>query len=198
MTVIGITGPTGAGKTTALGVLEEMGFRVLDCDKIYHALLQSDLTLQQELKDRFGSALWGPDGLDRKALGRLVWEDAAALADLNEITHRHILAALRCALDRAAAEGLPGAAVDAVALIESGAGELCQATVAVTAPEETRVRRIMARDGIGEDYARARVRSQRPSEWYERHCQYTLVNDDGQEAFARRARQLFVRLTERS
>ena len=122
MTVIGITGPTGSGKTTALGVLEEMGFRVLDCDKIYHTLLQSDLTLQQELKDRFGSALWGPDGLDRKALGRLVWEDAAALADLNEITHRHILAALRRALDRAAAEGLPGAAVDAVALIESGAG----------------------------------------------------------------------------
>ncbi len=194
MTVIGITGPTGAGKTTVLAVLEEMGFCVLDCDKIYHELLKSDLALQGELKDRFGAALWGPDGLDRKALGAVVWRDPSALADLNAITHRHILAALRRSLDRAAAEGRPGAAVDAAALIESGASSLCGATVAVLAPEEARVQRIMARDGIGEDYARDRVRAQRPDGWYASHCDEILVNDASQEELARRARRLFERL----
>ena len=94
-------------------------------------------------------------------------------------------------LERYRARGRELVAVDAIALLESGLKELCQATIAVIAPPETRVERIMAREGIPEDYAWARVRAQRPDEYFIEGCDYTLWNDcAGAEEFALRARTL--------
>ena len=93
MTVIGITGPTGAGKTTVLNVLRDMGGAVVDCDALYHELLRRDISMQNELKARFGQDIFDEnDGLRRKALGVIVFEDQSALEDLNAITHRHVVA----------------------------------------------------------------------------------------------------------
>ena len=154
MIVIGITGPTGAGKTTVLSVLKELGGAVVDCDAVYHELLRTSAELQAELKARFGGEIFEETGdLRRKELGAIVFKDEKALADLNAITHRHIIAELDRRIARAEAQGCPAVALDAVALIESGAAQRCRVTVAVTAPEEARLRRIMAREGIGEDYA---------------------------------------------
>lgn len=192
MTVIGITGPTGAGKTTVLGVLRDMGGMAVDCDAVYHELLRSDASMQNELKARFGGEIFDENGgLRRKALGAIVFGDAGALGDLNAITHRHIVAELKRRIAQAEAEGCPAMALDAVALLESGAGELCDVTVAVTAPPEVRVKRIMAREGISEEYARARVGAQRPDAWFEAHCAYTLLNDGDRESLEARARALF-------
>ncbi|MBQ3088973.1 MAG: dephospho-CoA kinase [Oscillospiraceae bacterium] len=196
MTVLGITGPTGAGKTTALRTLEAMGVRILDCDAVYHRLLETDLELRQALEDRFGP-LFGPDGLDRKALGSRVWSDPEALADLNAITHRFIRRALEQELRAAEAAGLPGAAIDGVAIIEAGIGPLCHATVSVTAPAQIRAKRIMAREGIGEDYAMARIRAQKSDEWFIAHTDYHLVNDSTEEAFRQKAEALFRLLLKR-
>lgn len=195
MTVIGITGPTGAGKTTVLNVLQDMGGAVADCDAVYHGLLRASAPLREELRARFGGEIFdGAGGLRRKALGAIVFGDAQALASLNAITHRHIVAELERLIAQAGAQGRPAIALDAVALLESGAGALCHVTVAVTAPEEARAARIMAREGIPEEYARARIRAQKPGSWFEQHCTYTLRNDGDLAGFEARARALLTHI----
>ena len=195
MKVIGITGPTGAGKTTALKEIEGLGGRVLDADAVYHQLLEEDAALRDELQARFGPLEDGRGRIDRKKLGNVVFRDADALADLNAIAHRYVGQELDRRLARAEQEGCPLAAIDAIALLESGLKELCHATVAVIAPPEVRVRRIMAREGISEDYAWARVRAQKPDDYFIKGCDYTLWNDcAGPEEFGARVRALLEKL----
>ena len=148
--------------------------------------------MQNELKNRFGREIFDENGyLRRKELGAIVFGDRSALDDLNAITHRHIVAELRRLIARAEEAGRPAMALDAVALLESGAGGLCDVTVAVTAPEELRVRRVMAREGVSEEYAWARVGAQKPSAWFEARCTYTLRNDGDRESLEAKARTLF-------
>lgn len=175
---IGITGPTGAGKTTVLRVLEQMGALVLDCDVVYHDLTLSCQPMRAELGQAFGPEIFGLDGqLRRKALGAIVFDNPQALAQLNAITHRYIGQAVEQAVEQARREGRSAAAVDAIALLESGLGKKCDVTVAVVASQEVRVRRIMAREGIGEDYARLRVSAQKSAQYFEEQCDYVLRND---------------------
>ncbi len=198
MTVIGITGPTGAGKTTVLDVLRAMGGAVADCDAVYHGLLRSDVSMQNALKARFGGKIFDETGgLRRRELGAIVFKDESALADLNAITHRHIIAELRRMVALAEAQGRPAIALDAIALLESGAGELCDVTIAVTAPQETRVARIMAREGIPKEYALARVRAQKPDSWFEARCTYTLRNDGTQAELEAGARALLTQILDK-
>lgn len=196
MKVIGITGPTGAGKTTALNALQDLGGRVVDCDAVYHDLLVSSEPMRQELRARFGAGVFLPDGaLDRKALGAVVFDDEQALADLNAITHKYVGLAVDEFIEQAQEAGAKAAAIDAIALIESGIAGRCHCTVAVTAPDETRVRRIMAREGISEEYARLRVSAQKKEEWFRANCTYVLVNDCADAAaFQARARALFEQI----
>ena len=192
MTIIGITGPTGAGKTTALNELEKLGGVIIDCDAVYHELLKSNTTLQNELERRFG-VLTDENGVfDRKKLGAVVFHDPAALADLNAIAHRHVVIAVKEILAQAEEQNIPAAAIDAIALFESGLAQLCDATVAITAPAEIRVERIMAREGITREYAQSRVNAQNPEEFYTSRCQHTLRNDCKSAAeFGQRAETLF-------
>lgn len=178
MLTIGLTGPTGAGKTTVLRALETLGCAVVDCDALYHHLLRTSPVLLHELTDRFGRSILNSQGdVDRKALGQVVFADPQALADLNAIAHRHVVAACISLIRTARAQGRKALALDAIALLESGLGALCDVTVAVTAPEEVRLARIMARDGIDRDQALRRMSAQNPVEYYVNHCDHTIVND---------------------
>jgi len=192
MTIIGITGPTGAGKTTALNELVKLGGCIYDADAVYHELLKSSSALRDELEERFGALTDENGEFQRKKLGAIVFADPAALADLNVISHRYVVNAIREDLQQAEKAGVRCAAIDAIALFESGLDKLCHATLAITAPPEIRVKRIMAREGISEEYARSRVAAQHSDEFFTSRCGYTLINDcAAPEEFAARAKALF-------
>lgn len=193
---LGLTGPTGAGKTTVLEAFEELGFVTIDCDSLYHVLLESSQELGKELTDRFGGSILNSQGkVDRKALGKVVFQDPAALADLNAITHRYIKAACASLTKRAEQQSSVGVVYDAIALLESGLAEDCNFTVAVVAPKEVRLQRIMARDGIDQTYAASRIAAQPDNDYFSDRCTFTVVNDGSmtQEELKQQVKQDFHR-----
>ena len=176
--IIGITGGTGSGKTTLLNLIREAGGLVLDCDAIYHELLQTDKEMLSAIEAQFpGTAENGT--LNRKKLGAIVFSDAQALLRLNSITHKAVKKEVLRRL-----EARPTlTAIDAIGLFEGGLAEICDITVAVTAPVEQRIVRLMARDGITEDYARSRIAAQHDDAWFREMCDVTLENTGNLTAY---------------
>ena len=176
--IIGITGGSGCGKTTLLNCIAERDGLVLDCDAIYHRLLQEDAALLAAIDHRFPGVV--ENGiLQRKKLGNMVFSDENALSDLNKITHT----AVKTEVQRQLAANPKLAAIDAIALFESGLDQLCHTTVAITAPREDRIARLMARDGISREYAEKRIDAQRTNCEFAALCQYTLENNGDIGAF---------------
>lgn len=195
MTVLGITGPTGAGKTTLLCEVEKLGGAVIDCDAVYHELLKSDIALQELLEKEFGPLRNESGTIDRKKLGAIVFYDPEKLETLNSIAWAVVTDRVRALLEEYRQQGRGLAAVDAVALLESPLKKLCQLTVAVLSSPEVRVKRIMVREGISEEYAWARVRAQKPDEYFFQNCDVTLVNNcTSAEEFAVLARKTLKEL----
>ncbi len=179
--ILGITGGTGSGKTTLLDIIRQHGGLVLDCDQIYHDLLEQDGQLLAAICQRFPTAFENGK-LNRKKLGAIVFEDNAALLELNAITH----SAVRQEVQRRLKSWQGLAAIDAIALMESGLGALCDLTVTVTAPLEVRVSRLMARDGISEEYARRRITAQKNEEWFREKTSFVLENNGSLDSFQRK------------
>ena len=183
MYIIGLTGGTGTGKTTALNVLRELGALTIDADELYHELTRTSDDMRRELTERFGE-VYRDGELDRKALGAVVFADPAALLDLNAITHKYVTAETKRLLREHAMAGGTLAALDAVGIFEAGMDKLCAAVFGILAPAQVRLERIMAREGISREYAAKRISAQRDDEYYLNNCTACIVNDGTREKFA--------------
>ena len=192
--VLGLTGGTGAGKTSALNAIRELGGTVIDCDAVYHEMLENSQEMRNAINAKFPGVFDQDGKLNRQKLGQEVFAQKDRLAQLNEIVFGFMTPELDRRME-SAGDGL--FAIDAINLLESGADRLCDRTIAVTAPTELRVRRIMARDGITEQYARLRISAQKPDEYYRGKCDCELNNAaDTPEAFQSEAKLFFTRLIE--
>ena len=186
MTVVGITGFSGAGKSTLSEVFGRYGACVLDADAIYHSLLEESGAMRDALTARFGSGILSEGRIDRKKLAPLVFSSPAMLEDLNHITHPFVIEKIREILKTEP----PLAAVDAPLLFESGLSEICDLTVAVLAAKETRIRRVMARDGITREAAASRINAQKDASYYIGKSDIVLWNDRSEADFRRESEAL--------
>ena len=187
--IIGITGGTGCGKTTALRAIEALGGVIIDCDKVYHQLLRTDIAMLNAIENRFPGTV-KDSILDRKALAAIVFSDENALKDLNAITHGAVKAKVLEIL-----ESKPRlAAIDAIELFDGGLANFCDVTVAVTAPEQTRIQRLMARDSITEEQASMRINAQKKQAYFAEKCDYVLENNGTQADFQEKCLAFFQKL----
>ena len=191
LTILGITGGTGCGKTTALRTLEELGALIIDCDAVYHGLLIENKEMLAEIDSAFPGVVTG-GVLDRKALGAVVFSDAEALARLNGITHSYVGREIARLLESWALSGGRLAAIDAIELFGGNLARRCKATFAVLADRDKRIERIMARDGITREYAALRVDAQKPDSYFEEKCDYILKNNSTEEEFREKCRSKFL------
>lgn len=175
-TLIAVTGGIGSGKSVVCRLLRLMGYEVFDCDSEARLLTDSDDVLQRELRQAFGDGVFTACGtVDRQALAARVFGDDGALSRLNSIIHPAVTRRLlqwRQSLDA------PVAFVETAILAESGLDQVVDCAWHVTAPEQVRVSRVMARSGLTPEQARSRIASQRnaPDEY---RCPYTVLDNGG-------------------
>ncbi|EAX47995.1 dephospho-CoA kinase [Thermosinus carboxydivorans Nor1] len=161
MYVIGLTGGIGSGKSTVSAMLQELGAVIIDADEIAREVVATGKPAWREIKDEFGlGVLNGNGSINRKALGEIVFSDAKQRAKLEAITHPRIQAAVETALKAARKAGVRVVVLDVPLLIEKGWDHLADAVWVVYVDERTQLERLMARDRLTEDEARARISAQ--------------------------------------
>lgn len=162
MIIIGLTGGIGAGKSTVSRYLVSKNFGLCDADLIAHQITEKGEPALQELSEAFGDGIIREDGtLDRKGLANIVFRDEDKRAILNEITHRHINRVIDEQIDAYKRENtVRGIIIDAILLFETRLCGLTDENWVVTADEEIRIKRTMARDNTSEELVRDRIRSQ--------------------------------------
>lgn len=199
MKIIGITGPTGAGKSLLSEYMRENGIPVIDADGVYHSLLVPPSPCLDAIKASFGDGVLSANGeLDRRALSEIVFNDKEKLELLNSTVLGFVLDKARKILADHENEGYALAAVDAPTLIESGFDRECNIVVSVLSAPEIRVKRIMERDGIDRQAAETRVRAQKEDSFYTEYSDIVLVNNGDREGFLERCGGMLAELLEHS
>jgi dephospho-CoA kinase len=191
---VGLTGGLAAGKSTVASFFRELGAFHVDADLIAHALLATGGAAVREVVARFGESIVGADGaVDRKALAAVVFADPRALADLNAIVHPKVRAeiARRIADEESNAAASPVALVDAALLVESGIHRDLDALIVVACTEATQVARAVARGGLTEAEARARVAAQAPLREKLAAADYVIENEGSLDETRRRVREVW-------
>jgi dephospho-CoA kinase len=170
--IIGLTGPTGAGKSTVAAAFEKNGCKIIDADSIAReAVTNTDCITA--LKSEYGSDIVLEDGsLNRHLLASRAFSNPQSTARLNEITHPFIVNEIIRRISFFKQNGAKAIVLDAPLLFESGADSLCTVTVAVTAPVEVRLQRIMTRDSIPSELAKLRIGAQHEDTYYCKRANY--------------------------
>ena len=185
--IIGLTGQTGAGKSSVRELLRSKGAAVIDADTVAHDITDNNLDCIYDLVSHFSCLILDEKGkINRKALGKKVFSDPKELAMLNKIVFPYILEAIEHEVLGNIAKGAENVVIDGATVIESGCGKMCDVLVSVVAEEETRLTRIIKRDGITKSDAEKRVRAQKPEEFYTENSDYVIRNDSTPAELERR------------
>lgn len=178
MIIIGLCGGSGAGKGTVDNCFLKHGIPSIDTDAVYRELTVRGSYLLNILSEAFGTDILNERGeLDRKKLSALVFSDSAKHKLLNSITHSEILNEAERRIRKYESEGYPAVICDAPLLFESGFDKKCDIIIAVTAPLDVRIERLVRRDGISPEAARQRILSQLPDEYLEKHSDFVINNN---------------------
>ena len=176
MKVIGLTGGTGSGKSVVSKSLAEAGAVIVDADQIAHEIILKGKPAYQEIIAYYGTGILDEDGnIIRKKLGEIVFNDGEKLAFLNQCTHKYICAEV----DRqiaAAKEAGTAIVLDAPLLLEAGLEQVCDWVWVVYADPEVRAQRVMARDGVTYELAKARIANQKSWEEYKQAADTVIDN----------------------
>ena len=180
MIKIGICGSSGSGKGYVCKLFSTYGYKWIDTDRVYRDLATPKSECVKELKEYFGASILNPDGsLNRKELSKSVFEGENSkerLNQLNKITHIYIQRETERIIKESEQNGYKGVLVDAPVLFESGFYILCDVTICVTAPLNTKLQRIISRDGITYEKALARVSNQLTDDELRAKCTYEIDN----------------------
>ena len=177
MKIIGLTGLTGAGKSTVAQKLMAYGCYHIDADKVARDVINNNETVKNKLKTRFGDDVINTDGTtNRPVLAARAFTDRESTNDLNAITHPAVTEEIKSIIKDMQEVGYRGIIIDAIALFESGEDELCDFTVAVIAPKEIRLERIIKRDNITEEKALERINAQKDESFFTSKADFILWN----------------------
>ena len=185
MLVAGLTGKTGAGKSTVASYLKSKGCFIIDGDIVAREIVMPLSPCLKELAEAFGEDILLADGsLDRKALAQKAFSSPQGVAMLNNITHPHIKRRFEELLTEAEAQGFSVAIIDAAALLESDCKALCEKIIVVHADEKIRLERILTRDGITREQALTRINGQQDDNYYLRQADIIIYNNSDNEALS--------------
>lgn len=195
--VIGLTGQSGAGKTTVSKVFSENGFTIIDADIISRKVVRKGCPCLVELAEAFGSDILLENGeLDRKRLGGIVFSDSEKLRQLNGICYPYIIYEIIQSISKYAAEGARFILLDAPTLFESNADELCDLIISVTAKEFIRLERIIKRDNISPEAAHKRFNSQYSEQFFISHSDFVIKNNKSAEMLKAKAEDVCNKIKE--
>lgn len=193
--MIGITGPSGAGKSLLCKYISDAGIPCINADEVYHSMLTPHSRTLRAIADALGDDLISADGsLDRAALSARVFGNEEKLRILNGTVLPLVIDEIERIISSLEGKNHSVIAVDAPTLIESGFHTRCDTVLSVIAPIETRIERIMARDGISREKAEMRVGAQKDDSFYTSASDIVLINDGDEKAFATRAQKTIQKL----
>ena len=198
--VVGVTGGIASGKTTVCRVFEAQGAKVVDADRIGRAVVEEDSGILKALRTEFGAGMLTPEGtLDRRKLGKLVFADPEAKAKLERIVHPPLLLRLREEVRQALREDQKRTVVvDAALIVECKMVAWFDVVVTVWASEESRIARLMRRNGLSRKEALDRIRSQVSDAEKAGAAVFVIRNDGGVEELRRRALKVWREINGRS
>ena len=195
MTTLGVTGGIGSGKTAACRFFEDLGARVVYADAEAKRLMAEDADLRAAITDAFGPESYDAEGrLNRAHLAR-AFGDPDQVARLNALVHPRVREAFFALRDEAEAEGFTLFVYEAALIYESGADAVLDFVAVVDAPLETRIERVMARDGVPREAVLARMQHQMPADELRRRADFVVENDGDLAHLRAQVTNLYRKLT---
>lgn len=199
MKVIGLTGNIATGKSTVAGMLEKLGARIIDADRVARDIVKPGEPAWKEIAEKFGKGMLNDDGtINRGKLGEIVFNDEAKRKALNDITHPRIIGAIRELVAGYKNENIPVVVIEAALIVEKGGlKNLIDSLIVVVSSEESQIERLTARNGYSREEALARIRSQMPSAEKAGHADYLIDNSGSPENTEEQVKSVWEKIDRR-